>query len=208
MLPKNVVEFGLKELNLRADKALIQQLHRYQALLLRWNKTINLTGIKEPDKIITHHLMDALSVNEFLVGKRVLDVGSGAGLPGIPLALINPDKDFILLDSNGKKTHFMTQALIDLGLKNVTVVKSRLEDYDDCFDHVVCRAFSSLEEFARQGLRLLNKRGSLLAMKGPGYEVELVSLKVPFKQVHRIDVPTLGAERYLVEVSAIRRCPQ
>ncbi|SVE11695.1 uncharacterized protein METZ01_LOCUS464549, partial [marine metagenome] len=171
-------------MNLAADQILIEQLQTYQALLLHWNKTANLTAITEPDKIVTHHLLDALAVHEFITGQRVLDVGSGAGLPGIPLALINPDKDFILLDSNGKKTRFMTQARIELGLENVTVVKSRIEDYDDRVDHVISRAFSSLAEFGHFCLRLLEKNGSLLAMKGPGYEIELAALESAFTRVH------------------------
>ncbi len=200
---RSALELGLKELDLRVDQELIQQFYIYQALLLRWNKTFNLTAITEPDRIVTHHLMDALSINDFLAGQRVLDVGSGAGLPGIPLALINPDKDFILLDSNGKKTHFMTQVRIELGLENVTVVKSRIEDYEDSVDHVICRAFSSLKVFICQCRRLLNKNGSLLAMKGPGYESELES-KLPHQRIHQLTVPSLDAERYLVEVFSDR----
>ena len=197
-----IVESGLKELNLPADQTLIEQLQTYQAMLLHWNKTANLTAITEPEMIVTHHLLDALTVHEFIIGQRVLDVGSGAGLPGIPLALINPDKDFILLDSNGKKTRFMTQARIELGLENVTVVKSRIEDYDDRVDHVISRAFSSLAEFARVCLRLLEKNGSLLAMKGPGYEIELAALESAFTRLHQVSVPNLDAERYLIEVVA------
>ena len=197
-----IIESGLKELNLPADQTLIEQLRTYQAMLLHWNKTVNLTAITEPDKIVTHHLLDALAVHEFIIGQRVLDVGSGAGLPGIPLALINPDKDFILLDSNGKKTRFMTQTRIELGLENVTVVKSRIEDYDDRVDHVISRAFSNLVEFARVCLRLLEKNGSLLAMKGPGYEIELSALESAFIRLHHISVPNLDAERYLIEVVA------
>ena len=195
-----IVESSLKQLNLVVDQTVIQRLQIYQALLLRWNRTINLTAITESDKIVTHHLLDALAVHEFIIGQRVLDVGSGAGLPGIPLALINPDKDFILLDSNGKKTRFMTQARIELGLENVTVVKSRIEDYDDRANHVISRAFSSLAEFARVCLRLLEKNGSLLAMKGPGYEIELSALESAFTRLHQVSVPNLDAERYLIEV--------
>ncbi len=198
---EDAVEYGLKELDIVADRTLIKKLQTYQALLLRWNKKINLTAITETDKIITHHLLDALSVNEFIVGRKVLDAGSGAGLPGIPLALINPDKDFILLDSSEKKTHFMTQVRIELGLENVTVVKSRLEDYYDCVDHVISRAFSSLDQFVRQSLRFLDKDGSLLAMKGPGYEAELAAVRSPLKRVHQLFVPNLDARRYLIEFS-------
>ena len=197
---RNAFESGLKEMGLVVDKALVQQLHAYQVLLLRWNKTMNLTAITEPNKILTHHLMDSLSVNEFIVGQKVLDVGSGAGLPGIPLALINPNKDFILLDSSEKKTYFMTQARIELGLENVTVVRSRIEDYNNLVDHVISRAFSSLERFVNLGLRLLHKGGSLLAMKGPGYEIESEVLQSKSGRVHEVFVPCLGAERYVIEI--------
>jgi len=198
----NVIELGLKELHLRPDNTLIQQLHTYLDMLLSWNKINNLTGITEPDKIVTHHLLDSLSIHDFIVGHRVLDVGSGAGLPGIPLALINPDKYFILLDSNGKKTRFMTQVRIELELKNVMVVKSRIEDYDEQADHVISRAFSSLKRFAQIGLRLLNNDGTLLAMKGPGYETELAAVPSLLTEVHCVFVPILNAERYLIEVAA------
>ena len=200
MCISNLVEFGLNELALPTDQILVQQLYSYQDLLLRWNTTTNLTSIIEPERVITHHLFDALSVHQFIVGQRVLDVGSGAGLPGIPLALINPDKDFILLDSNGKKTRFMTQVKIELGLGNVTIIKSRVEDYNDRVDHVISRAFASLKEFACFGLRLLGNNGSLLAMKGPNYANELKGLHYARTKVHPVFVPSLGAERYLIEI--------
>ena len=197
----SLVESGLNELALPANQILVQQLYRYQELLLRWNRTTNLTSIIEPKRIITHHIFDALSVHPFIVGQRVLDVGSGAGLPGIPLALINPDKDFILLDSNGKKTRFMTQVKIELGLGNVTIIKSRVEDYNDLVDQVISRAFAGLKEFAYCGLRLLGINGSLLAMKGPNYANELKGLHYSHTKVHPLFVPSLDVERYLIEIT-------
>jgi len=197
-----LLEAGLRELNLVAEPRLIQQLETYQKLLLRWNLKTNLTAIREPAKIVSHHLLDALAVHEYIVGRRVLDVGSGAGLPGIPLALIRPDTDFILLDSNGKKTRFMTQAMIELGLTNVRVVKSRIENYDGQVDHVISRAFSSLDDLSGSCLRLLDEKGSLLAMKGPGYETELTALGGRPTRVHQVSVPGLDAARYLIEIPA------
>ena len=202
MRVSDLLEEGLQALHLPVESRLVDQLLSYQHLLLRWNKSTNLTAITEPLKFVTHHLLDALAVHDFLAGKRILDVGSGAGLPGIPLALIKPDKHFILLDSNGKKTRFMMQALIELSLQNVTIVESRVEKYDDRVDHVISRAFSSLEDFSSNCLRLLNKKGTLLAMKGPEYGSEMDALVNSQVRVHAVSVPMLDAVRYLIEIQA------
>jgi 16S rRNA (guanine527-N7)-methyltransferase len=126
-------------------------------------------------------------------------VGSGAGLPGIPLALINQDKDFILLDSNGKKTRFMVQAAIELGIRNIEVVHSRAQDFQGEFDHVVCRAFAGTDDFVKTCSHLLAPGGTLLAMKGPAESA--VTRPPGFKQsIHQLHVPDMPSERYLIEI--------
>ena len=191
---------GLKSLSLEYDSGVPQKAVRYLALLRKWNRVANLTAITDPDEMVTRHLLDSCTLHVFLRGKRILDVGSGAGLPGIPLALLNPHKDFILLDSNGKKTRFMTQAAIDLGLGNVTVVQSRLEDFSGEFDHVVCRAFRSLHDLVAGSYHLLTAGGSLLAMKGPGVISELSELDARGFHYTAHGLQTPGSKRLIVEI--------
>ena len=193
---------GLEELGIEVSDDGLKSILQYQALLLKWNKVTNLTAITEPELVVSHHLLDALAVNPFIAGHRVLDVGSGGGLPGIPLALVNPDKDFILLDPNGKKTRFMTQAKIELGLSNVEVIQSRVEDHQGLYDHVISRAFRHLSGFVECCGRLLTVEGSLLAMKGPDYEQEQEEMTVSdyTMVVHHLAVPGLQAERCLIEI--------
>lgn len=197
---KEKIERGLVALSLESHLEVIEKLERYLALLSKWNKVTNLTSIDNPEQMVVVHLLDSLSVQPYLSGKRVLDVGSGAGLPGIPLALINADKDFILLDSNGKKTRFMLQATIDLGIKNVEVVQSRAQDLEGEFDHVVCRAFTGTNDFVKACSHLLAPGGNMLAMKGPA-ESEVTPIPGFRQSVHQLNVPGLPSERYLVEIA-------
>ncbi len=153
--------------------------------------------------MVAGHIMDSLAVAPALRGKDIIDVGSGAGLPGIPLSMLFPDKRFVLLDSNGKKTRFLTQASIELSLANVTVVHSRVEDYRDRqFDHVLCRAFTSLESIANLVNHLLLPRGSVLAMKSTGDTSLEASSPLRVTQVRTLDVPLLEGDRVLVEMRA------
>lgn len=196
------LKMGLGSLGVACSDEQIEQVLRYQQLLLKWNRVTNLTSITDPVKVASHHLLDAFSIQPFVTGKRVVDIGSGAGLPGIPLALINPGKDFILLDANGKKTRFITQAKIELGLSNVEVVQTRAEDYQGQFDHVVSRAFRNLAEFVEVCEPLVCPGGNLLAMKGPDYEQEIKALDTAdyLTVAHRLQVPGVDGERYLVEI--------
>ncbi|MDG1475056.1 MAG: 16S rRNA (guanine(527)-N(7))-methyltransferase RsmG, partial [Porticoccaceae bacterium] len=120
---------GLSDLGVTCDNHQEDQLLNYLDMLVRWNKAYNLTAIKEPTEMIKLHLLDSLSISHFLSGQRFIDIGTGAGLPGIPLSIINPDKHFTLLDSNGKKTRFLFQVKIQLGLKNINEVNSRVEGF-------------------------------------------------------------------------------
>ena len=196
---KEKIKRGLVALSLESHIEVAEKLEQYLALITKWNKVTNLTSIDDPEQMVLLHLLDSLTIQPYISGSRILDVGSGAGLPGIPLALINEDKDFILLDSNGKKTRFMLQATIELGIKNVEVVQSRAQDFGGKFDQVVCRAFTGTGDFVKSCSHLLAPEGSLLAMKGPA-ESE-VTLLPGFKQsIHQLNVPDLVSERYLIEI--------
>ncbi|MCK4608494.1 MAG: 16S rRNA (guanine(527)-N(7))-methyltransferase RsmG [Gammaproteobacteria bacterium] len=190
---------GIKELKLSVPPQLESQLLVYVELLQKWNKAYNLTAVREPAAIVTHHILDSLAIVPYIHGARVLDVGSGAGLPGIPLALALPDKEFVLLDSNGKKTRFLNQAKSVLALKNVTIVAERAERYQPAklFDTIICRAFASLAEIVALTSHLLSANGQILAMKGKYPEQELQEV-TNSAVVHKLRVPGLDAERHLV----------
>lgn len=191
------IEQGLFQLGLSMSPAAVQRAADYLTLLARWNQVTNLTAVEEPDEMVGTHLMDSLSIAHLVTGRRVIDIGSGAGLPGIPLALLYPDKDFILLDSNGKKTRFMTQAVIELDLGNVSVVQARAEDYEGEFDHVVVRALAELDKIAGIANHLIAEEGSVLAMKGAELE-ELTAGGMRIKDIIRLEVPFVDAERQVV----------
>ena len=154
--------------------------------------------------MVTRHLMDSLAVAEHIKGRQILDVGSGGGLPGIPLSLVMPDRAFTLLDSNGKKTRFLTQVVINLGLENVRVVQSRVEDFEGQFDVIVSRAFRSIDGIVNSTAHLLADNGSLLAMKGPSEthsEDRSIAQTPGFSQdIRRLHVPGLEAERFVVSM--------
>ncbi len=183
------------------------KLLQFVALLAKWNRAYNLTAVREPAAMLPRHLLDSLAVLPHLQGPRVLDVGSGAGLPGIPLALARPDLHFTLLDSNGKKTRFMTQAVTELGLANVSVVQSRVEDYQAPapFDTVITRAFAAVAEVVAGTGRLCAPQGRLLLMKGayPITELEALPSTYSLREAIRLQVPGLDAERHLL---VIRPC--
>ena len=178
-------------LDLKASQA--AQAEAFLGLLQKWNKVANLTGVEQPEQAVGLHLMDSFAVHPYLPGQAVCDVGSGAGLPGLPLAILFPDKDFILIDSNGKKTRFMTQACLELRLANVQVVQGRVEEAAGSFAHVISRAYASLGKFVSTASHLLAPAGSLLAMKGParerldhpGFCMQRVHLQVPYLQASR-----------------------
>ena len=196
---KEKIESGLVALTLKSHPEVVEKLEQYLALITKWNKVTNLTSIDNPEQMVVIHLLDSLSIQPYLSGHRILDVGSGAGLPGIPLALINQDKDFILLDSSGKKTRFMVQAAIELGIRNIEVVHSRAQDFQGEFDHVVCRAFAGTDDFVKTCSHLLAPGGTLLAMKGPAESA--VTRPPGFKQsIHQLQVPYMPSERYLIEI--------
>lgn len=178
----------------------------YQRLLAKWNKTYNLTAIEAPERMLTHHLFDSLAILPHVRPGRLLDVGSGGGLPGIPLAIAMPELEVTLLDTSGKKCAFMRQAIIELGLKRVEVVHARVEDYQakPCFAQIVSRAFSELTEFVRLSRHLLCADGEWLAMKGIYPNEELTQLQgARVTSDCKLNVPGLEADRHLIIMEPI-----
>ncbi len=188
-------------LNLSAEQE--QKLLAYVALIAKWNKVYNLTAVREPEAMVTQHLLDSLAVLPHLgAAKSLVDVGAGAGLPGIPLAIARPDLQVTLSDSNHKKTTFMQQACVELGLTNAKVVCERVErvQLPEKADAVISRAFSDLKEFARLAAHLLAPGGRLLAMKGvyPHEELAQLPANIKAERVIPLTVPGLDANRHLV----------
>ena len=191
---------GLAALSIDEQRA--APLYEYLQLLQKWNKPFNLTAIKKAEEMIPKHLMDSLSVLAHLGGaRRVCDVGTGAGLPGIPLAVCCPETEFVLLDSNGKKTRFLHQVRRHLNLDNVTIVEGRAEDYqpDIGFDAVLSRAFADLMRMCQVTQHLLKKNGVWLAMKSQILETEKATLDARVVLVERraLQVPGLNEVRQL-----------
>lgn len=194
---------GLAGLGLELSAARIALLEGYLALLAKWNQTYNLTAVREEERMVSYHLLDSLSLVPRLDGgERLLDVGSGGGMPGIPAAIARPDLAVVVLDSNHKKTTFLRQAVIELGLPNVEVITSRVEQYQPAvgFDRITSRAFSELAEFVRLTRHLLAPNGQFLAMKGvyPYEEIASLPADVRVAAVEALTVPGLDAERHLV----------
>jgi 16S rRNA (guanine527-N7)-methyltransferase len=190
------------------DRIARNKLGAFLRLLGKWNRTYNLTAIREPERMVTHHVLDALSVLPHLPSRarvRVLDVGSGPGVPGIPLALARPDWQFVLIDSSQKKTAFLQQAVIELGLANVEVVHERSEDYTPSapFDAIISRAFADLADFVTAAARHLAPEGRLYAMKGEFPADEIARLPAGYRVVATpgLEVPGLGAARHLVVIA-------
>jgi 16S rRNA (guanine527-N7)-methyltransferase len=193
---------GLEALGLRSDDAIIGALLGYLTLLIEWNRAYNLTAVREPEAMLRLHLLDSLSVAPYLGNGRVSDIGSGAGLPGIPLALLDSSRQVRLIESNGKKARFLRQAVRHLGLDTVEVLQARAEDVpaQPLQDAVIARAVSSLAELVRLGGHMLGSGGELLAMKGrlPQDEIDALPPGWTLAAVHVLSVPELDAERHLL----------
>ena len=196
------LEQGLAELDLSLSREARTKLLEYLALLEKWNQVYNLTAIRDAEKMVSGHLLDCLAVVPYVSGAHVLDAGSGAGFPGIPLAVARPGIEVALLDSNHKKAAFLRQAVAELQLKNARVVCERVESWRPAekFDCIISRAFSEIAEFVILTKHLLAPGGVLAAMKGvhPFEEIERLPRDFRVMHVHRLAVPGLGAERHLV----------
>ena len=190
---------GLGELGLALDSGQRDQLTGYLGLLHKWNRAYNLTAVREPGQMVARHLLDSLAVLPQLDTGACLDVGTGPGIPGIPLAIARPEQAFTLLDSNGKKMRFVRQAVLELGLSNVEVVQSRVEKYRNAFPQVVSRAFASLADMLALAGHLVAPGGRLLAMKATVSDAEQAGITAPWqaRTVH-LSVPQLNEPRRLV----------
>ncbi|HET7674396.1 MAG TPA: 16S rRNA (guanine(527)-N(7))-methyltransferase RsmG [Gammaproteobacteria bacterium] len=183
-----VLATGLAALQLDLEPAQQAKLCAYLELLEKWNRAYNLTAVRHSVDMVNRHLVDSLSVLPFLRGSRILDLGTGAGLPGIPVAIARREVSVVLLDGNGKKTRFCTQAIAELGLGNVEVMHARVENYrpKELFDIVVCRAFGSLATFVNSAGRLLHAGGRLVAMKGRVLQREMDEIPPEFRLVEEV----------------------
>lgn len=202
---EGLLDIGTDRMGIKATNKQLDQMKVYIELLDKWNKVYNLTAIRDPKAMVSRHILDSLTLVPYVSGESLLDVGSGPGLPGIPLAILFPEKQFSVLDCNGKKTRFMTQARTALGLKNVTVENRRVEEWKikTGFDEITSRAFSSLEDMVTSTSHLMAEGGRWLAMKGIYPERELVQLQAAIPNVQRansikLSVPGCYGERHLV----------
>jgi 16S rRNA (guanine527-N7)-methyltransferase len=201
-MKSDALETGLQALAIELSNEGHDRLRAYLTLIAKWNKVHNLTAIRDPERMIVEHLLDSLAILGYVQPDRILDVGTGAGLPGIPLAIARPEWQVTLLDSNHKKCTFLRQALIELGLRNAAVVCERVEAYrpGPMFDTVASRAFAETQHFARVSGAFVAPGGVLLAMKGlyPHEEIAQLPAGVALKAVEPILVPGLDARRHIV----------
>ena len=196
---------GWEALGLNRDPEQEQQLLDYLALLVKWNRAYNLTAIRDPAQMVTRHLLDSLAIAPFVKGQRLVDVGTGAGLPGVPLTILDPGREIDLLDSNGKKTRFLFQVKTALRLDSMRVHHQRVESFKppQAYDAVLSRAFASLQDMVSGCRQLLAPGGRFFAMKGAYPEEELAAVDAHCKlvAVHEIAVPGLDEQRHLVEMT-------
>ena len=198
---------GIAALGLTLPEGAEAKLLAYLALLGKWNRVHNLTAVRDAERMVSHHLLDSLAAVPFFQGETVLDVGSGGGLPGIPLAIARPELQVTLIDSVAKKTAFLLQAKAELGLNNVKVVTGRVEDFrpGTRFDVITSRAFSDLKEFVTLTRHLLEPAGRWLAMKGlmPHEEIAYLPDWVKVSANHALLVPGLEASRHLIVLESV-----
>ncbi len=196
---------GLAEMNLSLTDGQQQQLLAFLALLNKWNKAYNLTAVRDERVMVSRQLLDSLSILPWVTTAHLLDVGAGGGLPGIPLAIALPDKHFTLLDSNGKKTRFLNQCVLELGLNNVNVIHGRAEDCqpDQPFTQISSRAFTALENLVTWCGSLLANEGEFLAMKGQFPDDEVAALPAGWQvnSSHSLKVPGADGERHLLVIA-------
>lgn len=205
MNTKTLLAKALRDNHITLDEPAQDALLTYLALMKRWNKVYNLTSICAVEEQIYLHLIDSLLVSPFLSGEHILDIGTGAGLPGMPLAIMHPEKSFTLLDKNAKKTRFLTQVVAELGLKNVTIANVELSTFqpDQYFDSILSRAFGTIKLFLTLATPFLSETGQLLAMKGRYPQEELAELD-NIVMVHPLVMRGMAVERHLVALKKIQ----
>jgi 16S rRNA (guanine527-N7)-methyltransferase len=198
----SLISEGLHELGYENDPLLIKKLEIYLATLKKWNKVYNLTAINEDSEIIVKHFLDSLSVNQYIQNSgRILDVGTGAGFPGLILALFNPEKSFVLVDGVSKKISFLQEMIGKLNLKNVIAVHTKVEQYNvaEQFDIIISRAFADIKKMTKLTSHLIKDGGKFIAMKGPYVMSELDDISLPFVH-YDITVPFLEGTRKIIEI--------
>jgi 16S rRNA (guanine527-N7)-methyltransferase len=203
MTLKQQLSILINNTDLKVSEQQIDLLIQYVELLNKWNKAYNLTSVRDPSEMLIKHIMDSLMVGEVLNGKNFIDVGTGPGLPGIPLAILFPERNFVLLDSLGKRITFLRQVVFQLKLSNVTPVKTRVEEYQGelVFDGVLSRAFSSLNDMVSWCQHLITaERGQFFALKGqyPQDEIAQLPENIILVDSHEITVPELVGERHVL----------
>ncbi|MBS0571037.1 MAG: 16S rRNA (guanine(527)-N(7))-methyltransferase RsmG [Proteobacteria bacterium] len=198
---------GLAELGLTPGVDACERLLDYLELLARWNAAYNLTAVRDPGEMVTRHLLDSLAVARLVRGDSLADLGTGAGLPGIPLAILAPERQHVLIDSNGKKARFLREAVRTLALDNVRVEQARVEDASGQYDCITARAFATLGQMLCLGGHLLAPGGTWLALKGQLSKDEVLGIPAGFAVVSvvALEVPGLGASR---QVAIIKRSSQ
>jgi 16S rRNA (guanine527-N7)-methyltransferase len=203
-LSQNALATGLAGLGLKLPEEAQIRLLAFRDLLLKWNKTYNLTALRDPAQAISHHLLDSLAILPHIADGNLLDVGSGGGLPGIPLAIARPELSVSMVDTVQKKTTFLQQVVIELGLKNVTVHHARVEEMQGQFAQISSRAFAELGLFISLTRHLLAPGGRWLAMKGvrPDEELKALPADIAVEAIIPLTVPGLDAERHLIILKA------
>lgn len=209
---QTLLETSIKALNLTLSHAQIEQLSLFILLIQKWNKIYNLTAINTVDEMIKLHIIDSLAILPVVLGERIIDIGTGAGLPGIPLAIACPDKQFMLLDSNAKKTRFVQQAIVELKLTNVSVLHQRVESYrpELLYDTAITRAFASLQDIIKLTAHVIHPDGQLLAMKGQHAETEIAALPstmIAHTRCTPLSLPGVNAQRCVIQITAITPDP-
>lgn len=200
----DLLQKQVDEIELKVSAQKISQLVHFVSLMHKWNKTYNLTSVRDPQDMLIKHIMDSIVVAPYLDQQQYIDVGTGPGLPGIPLAIMHPDKSFILLDSLGKRVRFMKQVAYELKLSNIQPVQSRVEDFHSPvpIDAVLSRAFASLKDMLHWCQHLVDSSGTFVALKGQLPQQEIDELPKGFKisQIVQLKIPNLTGQRHLIKI--------
>ncbi|MBT5332000.1 MAG: 16S rRNA (guanine(527)-N(7))-methyltransferase RsmG [Porticoccaceae bacterium] len=200
---------GLKQQSIDLADQQIESLLEYLDLMNHWNRSINLTAVSDPLEQVRRHLLDSFSVYPYITASPVLDVGTGAGLPGIPLAIAQPDIEWHLLDNSTKRISFLRRVITTLNLQNVQLINSRVEDHksDQPYSLIICRAFASLKEITHNAQHLMAADGSFLAMKGQYPEQEIADMSDSFTvtECYPLTVPGLSEDRHLLQIKKLTR---